>query len=110
MSTEWFYRDYEGQENGPISAADLKRLAQLGEINEKSMIKKSADGRWVPADKVKGLIIADPPVSTSPGSDPPMPPTRRGGENVLQDSQYQQSNLGASLTEENDSPSQRCAS
>lgn len=70
MVAEWYYRTPTGRTEGPVTAAHLKQLADLGEIVPETEIRKGAEGRWVTANKVKGLIAPVPqkPVKTAPPS------------------------------------------
>lgn len=72
MSAEWYYRTSTGQEEGPMTAARLKQLAHLGEIGPETEIKKGAEGRWITANKVKGLLDTAPPkpITTKTASTP----------------------------------------
>lgn len=54
MSEDWYYvRD--GQRVGPVSAGELKRLADVGELAPASMVSRKGLGKWVTAVSVKGL-------------------------------------------------------
>lgn len=68
MTAEWYYRTTTGRTQGPVTASQMLQLARLGEIDPETEIKKGAEGRWVTASKVKGLIApASPkPVKTVP--------------------------------------------
>jgi uncharacterized protein DUF4339 len=64
MPTEWFYK-VMGQECGPVSSAELKRLAQQGDISRDTFVRKGAEGEWVDTGRVKGLWDSTKqPVST----------------------------------------------
>ena len=52
---EWHYTS-GGVQVGPIGAAELKRLAQSGQLQRTDMIWKDGMADWVPAAKVKGLF------------------------------------------------------
>ncbi len=56
MSAEWYYRRSTGLIDGPLTAAQIKKLADLGEILPETEIKKGADDPWLAARKVKGLF------------------------------------------------------
>jgi hypothetical protein len=60
MVTEWYYRTSTDRAEGPVTAAHLKQLVQLGEIGPETEIRKGAEGRWITANKVKGLLDAAP--------------------------------------------------
>jgi hypothetical protein len=55
MAREWYFQD-AGQVLGPLMPADLRRLAHQGRINADTLIRKGADGKWVRAAKVPGLL------------------------------------------------------
>jgi hypothetical protein len=46
---------------GPVRSSDLVYLARAGDIRAETLVRMGADGKWVPARKVKGLSrIASP--------------------------------------------------
>lgn len=55
MPAEWYFKEL-GQVLGPVTAAELRRLAVEGDIGRDSWIRKGAAGQWVLADRVKGLL------------------------------------------------------
>jgi hypothetical protein len=65
MAAEWYYRSSSGRAEGPVTAAHLKQLAQLGEIGPETEIKKGAEGRWITANRVKGLMETPPTKPTT---------------------------------------------
>ncbi len=65
MTAEWYYRTSTGQEKGPVTAQKLKELAVFGLIEPTTEIRKGAEGRWITANKVKGLLDAAPPKPTA---------------------------------------------
>src|SRR5271165_20745 len=66
MATEWYYRR-EGEQNGPISPAQLKQLVASGELGPADLVWREGLSGWAPATKVKGLF-ADRPRPTPPPS------------------------------------------
>jgi len=54
MPTEWFYQ-VTGQGCEPVSSTELKRLAQQGDISYDMLLRKSADGDWIPTDHINGV-------------------------------------------------------
>lgn len=76
MAAEWFYRTPEGAEVGPVSAADLKRLAERNKLHPDTPIRKGGDGRWSAAAKVKGLLGNAPVASVK--ADGGRRPARQG--------------------------------
>jgi hypothetical protein len=65
---EWFFQSM-GQAVGPINGAELQAKAAAGAIDRESLVRKGADGKWVKAGKVQGLIFR--PVDGSAGHDAP---------------------------------------
>ncbi|MFH1921767.1 MAG: trypsin-like peptidase domain-containing protein [Planctomycetota bacterium] len=60
MAAEWFYRCM-GEQLGPVEPAELRRLADAGAIMPDTPVCRAtathtADGRWVQAEKVQGLL------------------------------------------------------
>src|SRR5262249_57536406 len=55
MAAEWFYQ-CKGEKHGPVSAAELKRLAEAGRLLATDLVWKKAMAAPVPAAKVKGLF------------------------------------------------------
>ena len=55
MACEWYCR-MDGAIRGPMSTAELKRLAQAGRIATSTVVKKGAQGKWLRATSVKGLL------------------------------------------------------
>ncbi len=52
--TEWFYRNGDEQEHGPIGAKALLELIHQGEVVEQTFLRKD-DSQWVQAIEVNGL-------------------------------------------------------
>lgn len=55
MDTAWYYID-QFSEVGPMTAADLKRHAADGRILPDTLVRNGDQGKWYPAQKVKGLL------------------------------------------------------
>ena len=55
MAGEWYYK-LMGEVIGPISSIELKQLARAGDIRPDTHVRKGPDGRWVMAERVKGLL------------------------------------------------------
>lgn len=79
-SAKWFYQ-VMGEETGPVTSAELKRLATSGTVARDTLIRQGVSGRWTSAEKVTGLFNGDAPDShldsesdTEPTDDPPSPP------------------------------------
>jgi hypothetical protein len=65
MAAEWYFRAFTGRIVGPWTAAQLKQLVMLGDIGAETEVKKGLDGRWIIANKVKGLLDTAPPKPTT---------------------------------------------
>ena len=55
MNPEWYYTANGGQ-HGPVTAADLKKLARDGTIHPDDLVWKNGMASWVAARTVKGLF------------------------------------------------------
>jgi hypothetical protein len=65
MANEWFVQ-HGGKQYGPLSAANLKKLATEGKITATTSVRKGEDGAWVPASRVQGLFATQAaPVQSS---------------------------------------------
>ena len=53
--TEWFIFNRD-KTYGPFTSAQLKELAATGKIKTDTSIRMGFDGKWMPAEKVKGLF------------------------------------------------------
>ena len=65
MAKPWYFQ-MMGAEIGPLTSAELKEKVQLGQIQPDTLIRSGQDGKWIPADRWKGLLPAkeetpDPP-------------------------------------------------
>jgi len=69
MSKQWFFQ-VMGEELGPVSSVELKEKVKQGQIQPETLVRLGREGRWTPADRVKGLL--DPPPVPAPA--PPLPP------------------------------------
>jgi hypothetical protein len=56
---EWFYGK-DNTQHGPISAAELKQLAQDGRLKPADLVWREGMGEWIAASKVKGLFDDSP--------------------------------------------------
>lgn len=80
MAKAWFYQ-LMGDEVGPVSAGELKRRAQQGDIQPDTLVRSAPDGKWTPAERVKGLLELPPveiepePVKPAPTKAASVPPT-----------------------------------
>jgi TM2 domain-containing membrane protein YozV len=55
VSQEWYY-SVDGGREGPVSAADLKKLAEAGKIKPGDLVWKDGMSDWVQAKSIKGLF------------------------------------------------------
>ena len=55
MSQEWYY-SVDGDRQGPVSAADLKKLADAGTLKAVDLVWKDGMADWVQAKSIKGLF------------------------------------------------------
>jgi hypothetical protein len=55
---QWYYTK-DGQRHGPVAAAELKQLADHGELVAEALVWREGMDDWVPARKVKGLFEGD---------------------------------------------------
>jgi len=55
VSQEWYY-SVEGKQQGPVTAADLKKLAEAGTLKSTDLIWKDGMADWAPAKSIKGLF------------------------------------------------------
>ncbi|MCC7419296.1 MAG: DUF4339 domain-containing protein [Planctomycetaceae bacterium] len=66
---EWRYSTGDDNEQGPVSTAELGRLAETGQLKPDDLVWKEGMAKWVPASRVKGLKF----VVAAPAAPPPMP-------------------------------------
>lgn len=69
MAAEWNYKKGD-RHYGPIDAAQLKALADSGDLTVDDLVMREGDGRWIEASMIKGLFTSSPQPSP-----PPPPPT-----------------------------------
>lgn len=67
MSKQWFFQ-VMGEELGPVSSVELKEKVKQGQIQPETLVRLGREGKWTPADRVKGLL--DPP--PAPAAPPPL--------------------------------------
>ncbi|NLE38873.1 MAG: DUF4339 domain-containing protein [Pirellulaceae bacterium] len=71
---EWYYAHDERQ-FGPVSTAELKRLADRGDLTPGDLVWRQGIPDWVEASQVKGLFHANAPAATpNPGATVPSNP------------------------------------
>lgn len=64
MAQEWYYL-LDGEQRGPVSAAELKHLAAEGKLRPDDKVRKGGMDRWVAASQINGLF---PPTAAGAGS------------------------------------------
>jgi cell division protein FtsB len=68
MANQWYY-NREGQQQGPISDSELRKLANDGTLKTEDLIWKDGMAEWRKAGSVKGLFQ-----KSTPSTPPPLPP------------------------------------
>lgn len=71
MASEWYFQ-VMGEMVGPVSAAELKAQAENGTIGPDTLIRRSAEGKWVSASQVQGLVLQAPDARTVQNASPAM--------------------------------------
>lgn len=56
MASDWYCR-IDQTDFGPLTAAELKRMAVDGRLTSTSLVRKGVQGKWVPASAVQGLTF-----------------------------------------------------
>lgn len=79
MAQAWFYLK-GGNPEGPITAVQLKSMADAGQITEEDLVWKEGLPHWIPAKAVRGLIyeggvVVPPPPPAKSTPEPPPPPS-----------------------------------
>jgi hypothetical protein len=72
MPQQWYYQQM-GEVVGPVSGAQLRRLAKSGEIQPDTRVRLGGTDGWYSADRVKGLF-PPPPKAPPPPMPKPAPP------------------------------------
>jgi hypothetical protein len=72
-SQEWYY-SIRGAKVGPVSSAEIKRLADLGELSRTDLLWKEGLASWVAASSVRGLFAQPPTASSVSGPSTPVAP------------------------------------
>lgn len=55
MASEW-YCQIDGEEHGPLSADQVRTMAQIGQLTRESLVRKGLTGQWTSALRVRGLF------------------------------------------------------
>ena len=71
MANQW-YVQHGGKQYGPMTSANLKKLATEGKIGPATSVRVGTDGAWVTASRVQGLFAAA--AATPPAAPPTAPP------------------------------------
>lgn len=67
MAEGWHY-SVQGNRHGPVASAELKRLADSGQLSPADLVWKEGLASWVAASSVKGLFAGN-------ATPPPLPPS-----------------------------------
>ena len=59
MGSRYYYA-IDGQQFGPVSSRDLRRLAAAGQLQPTDLVWKEGAPKWILASRVKGLYAATP--------------------------------------------------
>jgi hypothetical protein len=65
VEVKWYLK-VDAKEVGPLSAEQLKAMAERGQISEFDPVRRGNDGAWVPASSVKGLLPSGPASTEKP--------------------------------------------
>ena len=71
--SKWFYLVH-GQQRGPIESAELKQLADLGQLKPSDKVKRQDMSQWYLASQVSGLFGVPPASKQSVARSPNIPP------------------------------------
>lgn len=55
MAKPWYFQ-MMGAEIGPLTSAELMDRVKLGQLQPDTLVRSGKDGKWVPADRWKGLL------------------------------------------------------
>lgn len=56
VAKQWYFRETDGSEYGPMSGPELRELTRSGRIRRETFVRTDASDRWVTASQVKGLF------------------------------------------------------
>jgi TM2 domain-containing membrane protein YozV len=65
VSQEWYY-SVDGDRQGPVSAGELKKLADAGTLKQTDLVWKDGMADWAPAKSIKGLFGASSAANPAP--------------------------------------------
>jgi hypothetical protein len=69
MSEQWYYTR-NGQQDGPVSALELRELAESGQLQPTDLVRKEGMASWCGVGVVEGLFPAAIPVSGAAPDEP----------------------------------------
>lgn len=69
MANQWYYSK-GGEERGPVSDGELRRLAREGELQPTDLVRKDENADWFPARRLTGVFAEK---QESPAAPPPLP-------------------------------------
>jgi TM2 domain-containing membrane protein YozV len=67
VSQEWYY-SVDGDRQGPVSGAELKKLAEAGTLKATDLVWKDGMADWVAAKSIKGLFGGSSAAAAAPAS------------------------------------------
>jgi uncharacterized protein DUF4339 len=71
MTRDWYFQ-VMGQEIGPLSVGELKAKVANGQIQPDTLVRKTAEGKWIFGGKVKGLFAVPEKPPLAPVAPPPV--------------------------------------
>jgi hypothetical protein len=75
MAHQWYVQQ-GGKQYGPLTSANLKKLATEGKITQATSVRLGEAGTWTPASRVQGLFSAPATTPSPPPLDGIAPPQR----------------------------------
>ena len=67
MAADWYFK-ISGEEVGPLSARQLRVMAEQGKLTPTDEIRQGIGGAWVAAGRIKGLFSEKPATASSVGT------------------------------------------
>lgn len=64
MATQWFVHA-DGKQYGPLTPSQLKGMVDQGKVTHDTPVRMGAEGKWVRAGRVKGLLPTHEPESAA---------------------------------------------
>ena len=59
MAAEWYYDGGSGNRIGPVSSAEVRKLAASGQLQPTALVWREGFDGWIAASRVKGLVFSD---------------------------------------------------